>query len=60
MFSGKASIVDFTLGVGVSTGIGVRDQSFEARAAGTGITLGRKVQLHVLGSTIGVDFGRLF
>jgi hypothetical protein len=56
----KASAFDCKLGLSASTGVGVRDDSVEVKALGTGITLGRKVGISVLGSSFGIDFGRLF
>lgn len=53
-----ASVFDLTLGVGIDTGAGIHDDSFEVKALGCGFTLGRKVGISVFGSSFGVDFGR--
>lgn len=58
LIDGKASVFDFTLGVGLDTGVGIEDDSFTFEALGCGFTLGRKVGISVLGSSFGVDFGR--
>ena len=60
LFSTKASVFDCTLGVGASTGGGVKDDSVKVEVLGTGITVGRKIGISVLGSSFGIDFGRLF
>ena len=54
----KVAVFGLTLGVGVDTGVGVKDDSLEIEFLGTGITIGRKVGISVLGSSFGVDFGR--
>lgn len=58
LINANASVFDLTLGVGVDTGVGIKDDSFTAEVLGCGITLGRKVGISVLGSSFGVDFGR--
>lgn len=58
LVNASASVFDLTLGVGVDTGVGIKDDSFTAEVLGCGITLGRKVGISVLGSSFGVDFGR--
>ena len=56
----KASAFDCKLGLSASTGVGVKDDSIKVEALGTGITLGRKVGISVLGNSFGIDFGRFF
>ena len=56
----KASVFDGKIGLSAKTGVGVKDDSVEVKAFGTGITLGRKVGISVLGTSFGIDFGRLF
>ncbi|KAF9177428.1 hypothetical protein BGZ51_008769 [Haplosporangium sp. Z 767] len=60
LIKAKASIFDLNLGVGVDSGIGIRDDSFDARVLGCGIQIGRKVSISAFGSSFGIDFGRLF
>jgi hypothetical protein len=57
---GHASIFDLKLGLGVSSGIGIKDDSLTVKIAGTGLKLGRQIGVSVLGSEFGIDFGRLF
>ena len=54
----SASVFDLTLGVGVDTEVGIKDDSFTAEVLGCEITLGRKVGISVLGSSFKVYFGR--
>ncbi|KAF9537297.1 hypothetical protein EC957_008497 [Mortierella hygrophila] len=56
----QASIFDAQLGLGVDTGVGIKDESVQLKVAGCGVTLGRKVAVSVFGTSFGVDFGRLF
>ena len=56
----KASAFDCKIGLSASTGGGIRDDSVEVKALGTGITLGRKVGISVAGTSFGIDFGRFF
>ncbi|KAK3076070.1 hypothetical protein LTR53_000010 [Teratosphaeriaceae sp. CCFEE 6253] len=46
--------------VGVSTGIGIKDDSYEAKVLGWGFQIGRKVSISVFDNSFGIDFGRLF
>ncbi|KAF9137262.1 hypothetical protein BGX30_010404 [Mortierella sp. GBA39] len=56
----QASIFDAQIGLGVDTGVGIKDDSVQLEVAGCGVTLGRKVAVSVFGTSFGVDFGRLF
>ncbi len=60
IFKGSASVFDLNLGVGVETGIGIKDGSLDLHAVGCGFQLGRKVSISVYGASFGVDFGRCF
>lgn len=51
----SASIFDLTLGAGVDTGFGIKDDSVTIKALGTGITVGRKIGISVLGSSFDID-----
>lgn len=55
---GEASIFDFNLGVGLSTGIGLKEGSVEIKVAGTGVTFGRKISISVLDNSFGIDLAR--
>ncbi|KAG0337810.1 hypothetical protein BG005_003932 [Podila minutissima] len=57
LFKAKASFLDFNLSVGIGTGTGIKD---DFKVAGCGFQIGCKVSISVFGSTVGVDFGRLF
>jgi len=56
----EASIFDLNLGLGVDTGLGIKDDSLGVKFAGCGFEIGRKVSISVFGSGFGIDFGRLF
>ena len=60
LVGGSVSIFDLKLALGVDTGIGIKDDSIQVHALGTGFTIGRKVAISVAGSEFGIDFGRLF
>ena len=55
---GSASIFDFNLGAGLSTGAGLKDESIELKLAGTGVTVGRKISISVFDNSFGIDFVR--
>ena len=52
--------MDVNIGLGVSTGGGVKDDSFSIKALGTGFTIGRKLGLSFLDNEIALDLGKLF
>ena len=60
LVGGNVSIFHFDVGAGVSTGIGIKDDSISTEIAGTGVTVGRKCEISLFGSKVGVDFGKLF
>lgn len=55
---GSASIFDFNLGAGLSTGAGLKDESIELKLAGTGVTVGRKISISVFDNSFGIDLVR--
>ena len=57
---GSVSIFDLQLGLGVSTGGGIMDDSLVVKVAGTGVSLGRRTGVCVFDNCFSVDFGRLF
>ena len=57
---GSASVFDVQLGVGLSTGGGIMDDSLVVKVAGTGLSLGRKTGLCIFDNCFSVDFGKLF
>ena len=60
LFKAQASVFDLNLGVGVETGLGLKDGSIDAHVLGCGITIGRKVGISAFGSSFAIDFGRFF
>ena len=50
---------DFNIGAGVGTAAGINDDSVEVKVLGTGVTIGRKVGFSVLGSSFGIDLGKI-
>lgn len=50
--------VDMDVGVGVDTGVGVKDHSLSAKVLGVGFSIGKETSVSVFGSKIGVNFGR--
>ncbi|KAG9063304.1 hypothetical protein KI688_004186 [Linnemannia hyalina] len=60
LMKAQASIFDAQIGLGVDTGVGIKDDSVQMEVGGCGVTLGRKVAVSVFGTSFGVDFGRLF
>jgi hypothetical protein len=55
---GSASIFDFDLGVGLTTGAGIKDNSVEVKLAGTGVTVGQKISISVFNNSFGLDLVR--
>ncbi|XP_062500003.1 uncharacterized protein LOC134177242 [Corticium candelabrum] len=54
------SALDFRVGVGLSCGAGIKDDSLNLKVAGTGIQLGRKIGFSLFGTSFSVDLGKLF
>ena len=52
------SALDVRLGVGLSCGAGIKDDSLTLKVAGTGFQLGRKIGVSVLGNSVAVDLGK--
>lgn len=59
LIEADASIFKLKLGLGVDTGIGIKDDSVEVKVAGVGGTIGRVVSISVFNNSFGIDFGRL-
>lgn len=57
---GSVAALDVNVGLGVSTGAGMKDDSLMVKALGTGFTVGRKVGLSFLDNEISVDLGKLW
>lgn len=58
LISLKAAVFDLNLGFGLSTGFGIKGDSLEFEVAGTGLIIGRRIGISVLGSEFAIDFGR--
>jgi hypothetical protein len=56
----EAGPVTGTVGLGVDAEVGYKDQSVGFKVLGTGVRLGRVCEISVLGSKIGIDWGKLF
>jgi len=59
LVSGQASFVDFSLGIGVSSNIGIRDDSLNVEALGLGFTVGKKIGISIFDNEIAIDFGKI-
>merc|ERR1711963_1288362 len=60
LVGGKVSVFELELGVGVSSQIGIVDDSLAVKVLGVGGSIGRKTKICVLDNCFGVDFGNLF
>ncbi|KAJ7849620.1 hypothetical protein B0H13DRAFT_1875475 [Mycena leptocephala] len=60
LVGGQVSVFDATLGFGVGTGVGIRDEAIEVKVLGCGITVGKRVGISVFGNKIEINFGRFF
>ena len=57
--SEEGNQINYTLGLGVSTGAGLKDDSASVKLLGCGLTIGRKVGVSFFDSEIGVDLGKV-
>ena len=60
LVKGSASMVDFQVGAGVSSNIGIVDDSVSVKLLGIGFNLGRKNGICIFDNCIGIDLGALF
>lgn len=60
LVGGDVSVFNFNLGVGVSTGGGIKDDSLSVKVAGCGVQVGRKLGISVFGNELAIDFGKFF
>jgi hypothetical protein len=60
LIDGKVSVFNIKLGAGVSSGIGITDDSVTFKLLGTGLQIGRVVSISALDNSFGIDFGRVF
>ncbi|OAQ23793.1 hypothetical protein K457DRAFT_50443, partial [Linnemannia elongata AG-77] len=59
LLKADVSMFQVQLGVGVDTGIGIKDDSLSAKVGGFGFSVGRVMSIEVFGSSFGVDFGKV-
>ena len=57
---GSVSIFDLQLALGVSSQIGIVDDSVAIKVLGTGVSIGRKTSICAFDVCFGIDFGKLF
>ena len=57
---GDVSLFNWHLGAGVSTGVGIKDDSVTLKFAGCGFQFGRKLGISVFDNELAIDFGRMF
>ncbi|KAJ7023195.1 hypothetical protein C8F04DRAFT_1306148 [Mycena alexandri] len=60
LVSGQVSVFNATLGLGLASGAGIRDEAVEVKLLGCGITVGKRVGISVAGSSVEINFGRFF
>jgi len=57
---GTDRALSYRVGVGVTSGGGIKDDSLSVKALGTGLTIGRRIGLSFLDTEIGIDVYKLF
>ena len=60
MIGGDVGPFHFKLGVGLSTVVGVKDDSFQFKVGGVGIQVGRKMGFSVFDNEVGFDIKNFF
>ena len=55
LVGGRTGVVDYHVGLGCTTGAGIKDDSLHARVGGCGVTVGRKIGVSVLDNELAVD-----
>jgi len=60
LYEGSISIFDFQVALGVSSEIGIVDDSVAIKVLGTGVSIGRKPSICVFDVCFGIDLGKLF
>ena len=54
----EESFVNYHLGVGVSTGLGIKDDSLSLKVAGCGFQFGRKIGVSIFDNELAADIGK--
>jgi len=60
LIGGKVSVFELQLGIGVSSQIGIVDDSLAVKIFGLGGSIGRKTKICAFDNCFGIDFGNLF
>merc|ERR1711963_134381 len=60
LIGGKVSVFELQLGIGVSSQIGIVDDSMAVKIFGLGGSIGRKTKICAFDNCFGIDFGNLF
>ncbi|CAF1389202.1 unnamed protein product [Rotaria sordida] len=60
LVEGKVFVLDIKIGAGISSGVGINQDSYETKVFGTGYFVGRRIGISVFDSEFGVDFKRFF
>ena len=57
----KASVgpVSAKAGVGINTGLGIKDDSLMVEVMGSGFQVGKKMGAEILGSSVEIDLGKI-
>ena len=54
---GKHGVMEYDVGVGAGTSVGIVDDSLKLKVLGTGISIGKKTNVSLFGTTFGFNFG---
>ena len=60
LIEGEVSVFDITLGYGISSGIGIEDDSTQVKLFGKGFSIGRKIGISVFDSSFALDLKNIF
>ncbi|CAF1474027.1 unnamed protein product [Rotaria sordida] len=60
LVEGKVSVLDIKIGAGISSDVGINQDSYETKVFSTGYFVGRRIGMSVFDSEFGVDFKRFF
>ena len=57
---GASAIGGYTIGAGITTGAGIKDDSVSVKALGCGLSVGRKMSISLFDNEVSVDLGHLY
>ncbi|CAF1351994.1 unnamed protein product [Rotaria sordida] len=60
LVKGKVSVFGIKIGAGISSGVGINQDSYETKVFGTEYFVGRRIGISVFDSEFGVDFKQFF